>query len=95
LAVVNELLSPNDILGKRKSRGANTEATDRHGSTPLHLASEGGHLPVVKALLSGGANILAANKQRMLPIYDESQKWPSVYPNSYMQQSVVPLYTNS
>jgi ankyrin repeat protein len=40
LAVVNELLSPNDsndtttILGKLKSRGADTEAKDLFGRTP-------------------------------------------------------------
>jgi ankyrin repeat protein len=77
VAVVNELLSPNDsngstttsILGKRKSRGADTEAKGNTGSTPLHLACCYGHLPVVKALLSGGANVLAANNQGTRPIH--------------------------
>jgi ankyrin repeat protein len=54
LAVVIELLSPNDssdgattsILGKRKSRGADTEAKNRDGDTPLHLASLKGHFPL-------------------------------------------------
>jgi ankyrin repeat protein len=69
LAVVNDLLSPNDsndaatsILGKRKNRrGADTEAKSNERSTPLHCASLRGHLPVVKAFLSGGANLLTAN----------------------------------
>jgi ankyrin repeat protein len=77
LAVVNELLSPNDsngattsILGKRKSRtGANIEAKDSKGNTPLHFASLNGHLTVVKALVCGGANILAANNAGRLPIH--------------------------
>jgi ankyrin repeat protein len=77
VAVVNELLSPNDsnvsspnILGKRKSRaGANTEAKDNDGDTPLHCASTYGYLPVVKALLSGGANILAVNNYGALSIH--------------------------
>jgi ankyrin repeat protein len=70
LAVVNELLSPNDsngsttsILGKRKSRGADIAAKDFEGDTPLHIASLCGQLPVAKALLSGGADILAAKQQ--------------------------------
>jgi ankyrin repeat protein len=71
LTVVIELLGPNDsdgattsILGKRKSRGgANIEAKDRFGDTPLHVASWNGHPVIVKALLSCGANILAANNQ--------------------------------
>jgi ankyrin repeat protein len=77
VAVVVELLSPNDsngatttILGKRTSRaGANTEAKDDDGDTPLHFASGNGHLPVVKALLAVGANILAANNKKHLPIH--------------------------
>jgi ankyrin repeat protein len=77
VAVVNELLSPNErkgattSLGKWKSRGANTEAKTggRDGDTPLHLASWGGHLAIVKALLNGGADILAANNTGKLPIH--------------------------
>jgi ankyrin repeat protein len=74
LAVVIEFLSPSDsngettILGERNSRGANIEAKDNTGDTPLHVASRGGYLAVVKALLSGGADILAANNSGMLPI---------------------------
>jgi ankyrin repeat protein len=69
VAVVNELLNPNDsngttttILGKRKSRGgANIEAKDDDNNAPLHVASLWGYLAVVKALLSSGVDILAAN----------------------------------
>jgi ankyrin repeat protein len=83
LAVVNELLSPgaefcgndsNDtttncnILGKRKSRGADTESKDNGGETPLHLACLSGNPAIVKALLSGGADICAANNNGDLPI---------------------------
>jgi ankyrin repeat protein len=76
LAVFFELLSPNDsngattsILDKRKSRGANIEATTVAGNTPLHFACLRDHLPIVKALLIGGANILAANDEGHLPIH--------------------------
>jgi ankyrin repeat protein len=78
LAVVNELLSPNDsigtttiktILGKRKSRGADTEAKNDQGSTPLHIACYNGRVAVVKALVIGGADILAANNDGRLPIH--------------------------
>jgi ankyrin repeat protein len=78
LAVVNELLSPNDssngattsLLGKRGRRGgADTEAKDNIGDTPLHDASRNGHMAIVKALLSGGANILATDHDGMPPIH--------------------------
>jgi ankyrin repeat protein len=77
LAVVDELLSPNDsngttasrILGKRKSRGADIDAKDRNGNTPLHIASLCAHVHVVEALLSSGADILAINNEGGLPIH--------------------------
>jgi ankyrin repeat protein len=77
LPVVIELLNPNDsngttnsVLGKRKSRaGANMEAKDNRGDTPLHIAILSGHLAIVKALVRGGANILAANNRGRLPVY--------------------------
>jgi ankyrin repeat protein len=83
LAVVIELLSPEDeirssdsngaitsIFDKRKSRrAANIEAKTNQGDTPLHCASENGQLAVVKALVSGGADILVADLQGDLPIH--------------------------
>jgi ankyrin repeat protein len=78
LAVVIELLSPSDIegatttsiLGKRKKRqGANIEAQDRYGDTPLHDACLRGHMSVVKALVNAGADFLAVNNKGRLPIH--------------------------
>jgi ankyrin repeat protein len=56
------------ILDKPKSRGADIEAKDNEGNTSLHIACLFNRLPVVKALLSGGANILAANNNGLLLI---------------------------
>jgi ankyrin repeat protein len=100
LAVVNELLghgvitdANNDssdgtttILGKRKSRGANIEAKDRDGETPLHIASAKGHLAVVKALLSSGANILAAKNDGHLPIHRAVRQGKSAVSKYLFQQ---------
>jgi ankyrin repeat protein len=76
LPVIIELLSPNEsngtattILGKRKSRGANIEAKDDVGDTPLHIAAIQGSVAIVRALLSGGANILAVNNDGELAIH--------------------------
>jgi ankyrin repeat protein len=105
LAVVNELLSPNDssngtttsILDRRKSRGASIQAKDFDGNTPLHIASWRGHLPVVKVLLSGGANILAANNHQYLPInkavtYRHSEVAKCLLQHSYATIRHLPLH---
>jgi ankyrin repeat protein len=94
LPVVNELLSPNDssngtttsILGKRKSRGANTEAKDRNGYTPLHWASMKDHVAVVKALVSGGANILAVNNRGQLPVHEALNRGHKAVSKYLLQQ---------
>jgi ankyrin repeat protein len=75
LAMVNELLSPNDsndattILGKRRSRGADIEATDNNGDTPLYNAILHNHLPIVKALLAVGVDCHATSNLGRLHIY--------------------------
>jgi hypothetical protein len=62
----NDSKGATSILGNRKSRGVEMKAKDHRGNTSLHLAIE---LPVIKALLSGDANILAANNDGLLPIH--------------------------
>ena len=64
LALVQQLLQ----------NGANAEATDTHGDTPLHRACEGGHLRVVRYLMlaSHGAN----NANRLLTTENEEGQTP-------------------
>jgi ankyrin repeat protein len=73
LAVVIELLSPSNgtttLLGKRKSRGADIDAKDSTGDTPLHYASLYNHVLIVKALLAAGADCRVANNNGQLPIH--------------------------
>jgi ankyrin repeat protein len=54
------------VVKELLDHGANTEAKAINGWTPLHFASMHGHLPIVKVLLCGGANILAGDG--ILPI---------------------------
>jgi ankyrin repeat protein len=99
LAVIIELIGSNDsdsattsILGKRTSRGgANIEAKDIHGDTPLHYAALNGEVAVVKALLSGGANILAANNNGHFPIHKAVSAGKSAVSKYLLQR----LYTTT
>jgi ankyrin repeat protein len=46
------------VVKKLLEHGVNIEEKDLYGETPLHNASLGGYLPVVKALVSGGVDDL-------------------------------------
>jgi ankyrin repeat protein len=67
IAVMQLLVS--SASARAKSRGADTEAKDGLGCTPLHLASAKGHLAIVKTLLAVGANILAVSDGGRLPVH--------------------------
>jgi hypothetical protein len=82
----NDSKGATSILGKPKSRGANIEAKNSDGETPLHMAAFFGHLAVVKALLSGGANILAANYGGELPIHNAVSRRRSEVAKYLLQQ---------
>jgi hypothetical protein len=78
LAVVIELLGPSDsndgatttILGIRTSRrGANIDAKNHRGNTPLHNSAISGNMAMANLLLSGGADILAVNNDGQLPVH--------------------------
>lgn len=49
--------------------GADLEATDAMGSTPLHKASLGKHSKVVRALMEAGANVNSRDFEGGTPLY--------------------------
>ena len=49
--------------------GANLEAQNEDGATPLHLAAYDGTLAVVTALLEAGANLEARTKDGVTPLH--------------------------
>ena len=50
-------------------RGADIEATDNYGFTPLYLAAINDHEAVVTCLLGRGAEINAKNEDGITPLY--------------------------
>ncbi|WP_457639682.1 ankyrin repeat domain-containing protein [Persephonella sp.] len=45
-----------ELVKKLISKGANVNAKDKGGNTPLHWVARNGHLEIVKYLISCGAN---------------------------------------
>ncbi|MBN1472739.1 MAG: ankyrin repeat domain-containing protein [Syntrophaceae bacterium] len=51
------------------SFGANVNASDERGNTPLHEAAKENNIPMIKMLVSHGANLKATNKDRETPLH--------------------------
>jgi ankyrin repeat protein len=49
--------------------GADKEAADAEGSTPLHVAAHQGHVPVVKTLIELGADKEASTAEGSTPLH--------------------------
>jgi ankyrin repeat protein len=48
--------------------GAGVNAADGGGHTPLHIAAEGGYLPIVESLLQHGADPHAVDAEDRTPL---------------------------
>jgi ankyrin repeat protein len=55
-----------------EEKGADVKAVDVYGNTPLHRASQNGHLDVVKYLVEKGADFQAVDKVGDTPLHDAS-----------------------
>ncbi|MGV8125180.1 MAG: ankyrin repeat domain-containing protein [Candidatus Xenobiia bacterium LiM19] len=59
------------------SRGADVNATDNLGDTPLHIAARNGRGEIARALIEGGAEVNPRNKAGLTPlgVARESEKY--------------------
>ena len=68
--VLPHLHLPSGLIPKLIADGADIEATDRAGRTPLHLAAQyGRNADLVKALLAAGADPEACDENRQTPLH--------------------------
>lgn len=51
------------------ANGANVNAADQDGCTPLHCAAHNGHKEIAELLLDKGANIDAVDKVKITPLH--------------------------
>jgi ankyrin repeat protein len=58
-----------DICRLLVNKGAQMEAKDVSGDTPLHWAAGSGHLEIVRLLCDHGADIEARNKDEWRPLH--------------------------
>jgi len=58
---------------KLLAAGANKDAADDDGATPMFMAAENGHAQVLKMLLAAGANKDAASNAGATPVYMAAQ----------------------
>jgi ankyrin repeat protein len=51
------------------TNGANVNAANKYGTTPLHVAADSGQAAIVEFLVANGANVNAANKCGNIPLH--------------------------
>ncbi len=80
-----------EVIDALAKAGANANAADNKGWTPLHIAVEGGHPTAVKALLEAGANPNAMTASGAVPLsIARSTQGPNV-PSTALREELVQL----
>jgi len=62
-------------VAKTLSQGANVNASNLHGSTPLMHAASCGHVEVVRILLAAGADLNASVRLSHRPLLPSTTVW--------------------
>lgn len=57
-----------DVVGELLGQGADVNAVNAYGSTPLHLAASGGSAELIAALVAAGADVNAKDRKDRTPL---------------------------
>jgi len=67
------MMCPNVVMriwpGSSSEHGADAAAQRKDGTTPLHRASEQGHMDVTRLLIEHGADVTAQSKDGTTPLH--------------------------
>ena len=80
-----------EVIDALAKAGANANAADNKGWTPLHIAVEGGHPAAVKALLEAGANPNAMTASGAVPLSIARRTQGSNVPSTALREELVQL----
>ncbi len=70
-----ERIECDKVLRMLLDAGADVNAADKHGVTPIYKAAESRSAKAVRMLLDAGADVRAADKHGVTPLNKAAERW--------------------
>jgi len=67
-----------EVVKQLLAAGANVNAKNKWGGTPLHWAARGGHKEIVELLIAKGVNVNAKDDEGETPLDQAGTSWPEI-----------------